>query len=113
VTPVELFKRLMSDQPRAQSGAVVEAVSLLDRFGQGKLGDGSHTYDDENGTVERYMVAGGGPSAWAVFIRIGDDLTGHVEYADSQGRTIVPLPDRDVGALREALRADTEERHNR
>jgi hypothetical protein len=76
--------------------------------------DGSNTYDDNNGRAEKFMVAGGGPSAWAVFVQFAvDDVTGYLEVAGSTGTTIVHIPDVCVIPLRDALRADTKARNAR
>jgi hypothetical protein len=114
VTPSELFKRLQDSLRQTHAAAAESAVSLLRDFEQGEIsGDGSYTYDDGRGAVERFMVAGGGPTVWVVFVRFGDDVTGYVEYADSQGQAIVALPDRDVQALRYKLRQDAKARNER
>jgi hypothetical protein len=76
--------------------------------------DGSYTYDSDKGRAERFMVAGGGPSAWAVFVEFAiDDVTGYLEYADSAGTTIVHIPSNLTPELRAQLRRDAKAREAR
>lgn len=76
--------------------------------------DGSYTYDDNGGSAERYMLCGGGPSAWAVFVQFAvDDVTGYLEYSNSSGTTITHIPEMLAFELRKLLRADTRARNAR
>lgn len=77
-------------------------------------GDGSYTYDDSVGDAERFMLAGGNPSAWAVFVRFASDyVTGYIEYTDSTGTAIVRIPDQLVNELHKAMRRDANARNAR
>lgn len=71
------------------------------------LFDGSYTYDADTGSAERYMIAGGGPTVYVVFVFFRE-MTGYIEYTGSLGSRIVPLPDHIVGDLRGRLRQDRE-----
>jgi hypothetical protein len=114
MTPIELLRRDL-DNVALRNNAIAELESLLIDFGGEDIpDDGSYAYDDSTGTAERYMLAGGGPSAWAVFIQFArDDVTGYLEYADSQGTTIVHIPSNLTDELRSALRRDAKARNAR
>lgn len=89
-------------------------AGVLQSMTAGEIADGSFTYDDETGRAEKFMVAGGGPSAYAVFVEFArDDVTGYLEFADVTGTTIVYIPDRFVFKLRSLLRADAKARNAR
>jgi hypothetical protein len=109
----EIFHRDTYRTASTFSDANEAARDLLQNYESGEVGDGTYTYDDDSGTVKRFMVAGGGPSAWVVFVRIGDNLTAHLEYADSTGRVIVALPDHRTNEMLSAFRTDAEARNTR
>jgi hypothetical protein len=76
--------------------------------------DGTYTYDDSTGSAEKFMVSGNGPTAYVVFVEFAiDDVTGYLEYADSDGTTITYIPDILVKSLRDSLRADAKGRNAR
>lgn len=114
MTPIDLLRRDL-DNVALRNNAIAELTSLLVDFGGEDIpDDGSYTYDDGDGRAERYMLAGGGPTAYAVFVEFArDDVTGYLEYADSQGTTIVHIPSNLTGELRSVLRRDAKARNSR
>lgn len=68
-----------------------------------------YTYSSDTNTVETFMLAGNGPSAWAHFV-IADDEVEHayIEYADSGGTVLVLIPAHQQEALLSAFRNDAQ-----
>lgn len=114
MTPIEIFRRNL-DNVGLRADATLHLEGLLHEFAAGEIpDDGSYAYDDDTGLAERYMLAGGGPSAWAVFVEFAtDDVMGYFEYADSTGTTIVHMPDQILNDLRSILRRDAKARNAR
>jgi hypothetical protein len=112
----EIFLRNRGRTLQTRMDAETYAEGVLRSFEAGEVGDGTFTYDDESGNVQRFMVAGSGPTVYVVFINMGDDgndLTAHLEYIDSDGRVILPLPDYRVEEMLSLFLADKEERDSR
>lgn len=114
VTLLDILHRDLAKTDQRAKALGFLADVLADVEVDGIPGDGSYTYDTNRGAAERYMLAGGGPSAWAVFVSFGDDdVTGYLEYADSDGTTLVPIPTIPTIELRKALRRDARAREAR
>jgi len=111
---IELLRRDL-DKTELRADALESLESLLTDFTTEEIpDDGSYTNDNDNGTAERYMLGGGGPSWWAVFVQFAvDDVTGYLEYADSTGTTIVHIPFPVTNELRSLLRRDAKARNAR
>lgn len=111
---VEIFHRDLANT-ELHEGALKQLEHLLAEFAAAEIADdGSYTYDDERGTAERYMLGGGGPSWWAVFVQFAEnDVTGYLEYADSTGTTIIHIPFSIAVVLRVVLRRDAKARNAR
>lgn len=111
---IEILRRDL-DKTELRADALESLESLLTDFTTEEIpDDGSYTYDDDNGTAERYMLGGGGPSWWAVFVQFAvDDVTGYLEYANSTGTTIVYIPSAVTNELRSLLRRDAKARNAR
>lgn len=114
MNPIEIFYRDLANTD-LREGALAQLEYLLAELSTKEVADdGSSTYDDERGTAERYMLGGGGPSWWAVFVQFAiDDVTGYLEYADSTGTTIVHIPFPVAVELRAVLRRDAKARNAR
>lgn len=109
----EILTRNLARASATRTAAETFAADLLKSYEDGEVGDGSYTYADDSGAAKRFMVAGNGPTAWIVFVRMGDDLSAHLEYSDSEGSVVVALPDHDVEQLLAVFDSDAEERNSR
>jgi hypothetical protein len=114
MNPIEIFYRDVANTELREAALAQLEYVLAELATKEVADDGSSTYDDEKGTAERYMLGGGGPSWWAVFVQFAiDDVTGYLEYADSTGTTIVHIPSVVAVELRAVLRRDAKARNAR
>lgn len=114
MTPIEILRRdLAKTELRIEAIAHLESL-LLDFASEDIPDDGSYTYDDNTGRAERYMLEGGGPSAWIVFVEFAsDDIMSYFEFASSNGTTIVHVPEILADELRSIMRRDAKARNAR
>jgi hypothetical protein len=105
---------LMLTTTEAAANDMLASV-LADFEGDTVMDDGSYTYDTVvDGPVERYMIAGGGPSAWLMFTEHDGTVTGCLEYTDSTGTVWVGRRDAEVWVeLRKPMRRDSRAREAR
>lgn len=87
--------------------AIRQVEVLIGDHAYGGITDG-YTYDHQRLHAESFMLAGGGPSAWAWFVFREDATIDHsyVEYVNSQGTALIPIPRHLEDALLIELRAD-------
>lgn len=92
-----------------RTGAASELAALVERMDE--LGDGTNVYDLETGLYESYMIAGGGPSAWVVFLmgRGGVIENAVLMHSDADGWTFESIPGPIQATLRNKLRMDRRE----
>lgn len=113
MTPTEILRRDLA-KVELRAAALEHLESLLIDFEVGEIpDDGSYTYGDSHGHAERFMLSGGGPSTWAVFVQFGSNVMGYFEYSDWSGVTIVHIPNDLTDELRSMLRRDAKARNAR
>lgn len=99
------------DHTSLRTDALNRLASVLSDLGTDEAPeDGSYTYANEFGRAERFLLGGGGPTIWAVFVEFGEEVLGVLEYTDSEGVTSVHIPTISAAALRASLRRDSKAR---
>jgi hypothetical protein len=103
-TQSEIFLEQYAEQANLRDAAVRATASLIANYDAGEI-TRADIFDRETFTVERFMIAGGGPTAYAVFL-LDEDSTvesGYIEYTEHK-TAIVPIPDWIAPELHDALR---------
>lgn len=97
----DIFLRQHAEDADLIAAAVRFTARLIDDLENGEVDDAYH-YGDSTARTERFMLAGNGPTAYAVFLIEGREVEGYIEYIEHKG-ALVRLPDWIAEDLYKAL----------